>query len=114
MTSARLPTVWVCGPPGVGKTTVGWELFSQLTRAGVRAGYVDIDQLGICYPEPASDPGRHRLKVRNLDPIAVNFRAAGAECLIVSGVVDPEHGVHVDQLPHAALMMCRLRLDREE
>jgi molybdopterin-guanine dinucleotide biosynthesis protein len=73
VTSARLPTLWVCGPPGVGKTTVGWELFSQLTRAGVRAGYVDVDQLGICYPEPASDPGRHRLKVGNLDPIAANF-----------------------------------------
>jgi uncharacterized protein YhfF len=30
---------------------------------------VDIDQLGMCYPEPASDPGRHRMKARNLGAV---------------------------------------------
>lgn len=36
---------------------VGWEIFSQLTRAGIEAGYVNVDQPGMCYPEPLSDPG---------------------------------------------------------
>ncbi len=36
---------------------VGWEIFSQLTRAGIEAGHVNVDQPGMCYPEPASDPG---------------------------------------------------------
>ncbi|EPJ39081.1 hypothetical protein STAFG_3813 [Streptomyces afghaniensis 772] len=89
-------------------------MYSQLTRAGIEAGFVDIDQLGICYPEPATDPGRHRMKARNLDAVTAGFRAAGARCLIVSGVVDPVRGVHVDQIPQAAVTVCRLRADRDE
>src|SRR5258708_32766104 len=50
------------------------ELFSQLTRAGIETGYVDIDQLGMCYPEAASDPGLHRMKAQNLGSVVANFR----------------------------------------
>lgn len=106
--------LWLCGPPGVGKTAVGWELFTQLSQAEARAGYVDIDQLGICYPEPASDPGRHRMKATNLGEVVANFRAFGAPCVVVSGVLDADKGKPVDQLPHAALTVCRLRAGREE
>ncbi|MFF4953140.1 AAA family ATPase [Streptomyces chattanoogensis] len=113
VSGALLPVLWLCGPPGVGKTTVAWELYSQLTRAGVETAFVDIDQLGICYPEPAADPGRHRMKACNLDAVAAGFRAAGARCLLVSGVVDPACGVHLDRMPRAAVTVCRLRADRE-
>ncbi|MBE1488350.1 hypothetical protein [Plantactinospora soyae] len=112
-----LPVLWLYGPPGVGKTTVSWELFSQLSLAGIPTGYVDIDQLGMCYatptsdewaPEPASDPGRYRMKARNLDAVVANFQAAGARCLLVSGVVDSARGVDDALIPHAALTPCRL------
>jgi adenylylsulfate kinase-like enzyme len=105
--------LWLCGPPGVGKTTVGWEIFTQLIRDGIEAGYVDIDQLGIFYPEPPGDPERHRIKARNLSAVVTNFRAAGARCVIVSGVVDPVRGAHVDQIPQAALTVCRLRASQD-
>ena len=49
-TGKLIPLLWLCGPPGVGKTAVGWEIFSQLTCAGMEAGYVDIDQLGLYGP----------------------------------------------------------------
>jgi hypothetical protein len=88
-------------------------MYSHLIRAGIESGFVDIDQLGICYPEPAEDPGRHRMKARNVDAVVAGFRAAGARSLIVSGVVDPACGVHVDQIPQAAVTVCRLRADRE-
>ncbi|MGW1029583.1 AAA family ATPase [Streptomyces sp. NPDC002577] len=114
MKGAVLPVLWLCGPPGVGKTTVAWEMYSHLTRAGIETGFVDIDQLGICYPEPAADPGRHRMQARNLDAVAAGFLAAGARCLIVSGVVDAARGVHVDQIPQAVVTVCRLRADRDE
>jgi DNA polymerase III delta prime subunit len=116
----RLPVLWLYGPPGVGKTTVGWQLFTQLTRDGTPTGYVDIDQLGMCYaaptpdewaPEPASDPGRYRMKARNLDAVVTNFQAAGAQCLIVSGVVDADRGFDAGLVPHAALTACRLRCE---
>ncbi|MEU1784347.1 hypothetical protein ABZ553_00115 [Streptomyces sparsogenes] len=106
--------LWLCGPPGVGKTEVGWELFAQLRRAGVEAGYVDVDQLGICYPEPAADPGRHLLQARNVGAVLAGFRAAGARCVVVSGVVDPAHGVHAGLIPGAALTVCRLRAGHDE
>lgn len=114
MTGGLIPVLWLCGPPGVGKTTVGWEIFSQLTRAGIETGYVDIDQLGMCYPEAVSDPGRHRMKAQNLGLVVANFRAAGARCVIVSGVVDAAYGVHADMVPRGVVTVCRLRAGRDE
>jgi hypothetical protein len=99
-----LPVLWLSGPPGVGKTTVGWELFGRLS-----SGYVDIDQLGMCTPEPAGDPGRYRLKARALAAVAANFRAAGARCLVVPGVTDPRGGI--EPVPGTEVTTCRLRAD---
>jgi adenylylsulfate kinase-like enzyme len=109
-----IPVLWLCGPPGVGKTTVGWEIYSELVRSGIQTGYVDIDQLGMCYPEAAYDPGRHRMKARNLGAVIAGYRAADARCVVVSGVVDPGYGVPTDELPHVALTVCRLRADQQE
>jgi hypothetical protein len=118
-----LPVLWLSGASGVGKTTVAWELYVRLVREGVSTGFVDIDQLGICYgaptpqqwaPEPAADPGRHRRKARALDAVVGNFRDAGARCLIVPGVTDAARGVETDLLPHAVLTTCRLRVDPVE
>jgi adenylylsulfate kinase-like enzyme len=112
--SDLIPVLWLCGPPGIGKSTVGWEIFTKLTRDVIEAGYVDIDQLGMCYPEPVSDPGRHRMKARNLGAVVANYRAAGARCVIVSGVVDPGRGVHAGMIPRTAVTVCRLRAGRDE
>jgi adenylylsulfate kinase-like enzyme len=106
------PVLWLCGPAGVGKTAVGWEYFSGLARTGVAASFVDIDQLGMCYPEPAADPGRYRMKTQNLASVAATFAASGTQCVVVSGVVDPRHGAHAELLPHAALTLGRLRAAR--
>jgi hypothetical protein len=116
----RLPVLWLYGTAAVGKTTVGWELFAGLEAP---AGFVDVDQLGMCYgpptgenwsPEPADDVGRYRLKSRNLDAVAANFRAAGAGCLVVAGVVDPGRGPAAEPLPEVALTALRLRADRAD
>ena len=110
------PVLWICGPSGVGKSSVGYELFDQLTRAGTAAAYVDLDQIGHSYPAPADDPRHHGLRSRALGQVWAGFRAAGAECLLVSGLVDnPEQvGLHAEQLPGAALTVCRLRVDSDE
>ena len=114
-TSDPIPLLWLCGPCGVGKSTVGWQFFSQLAQDGIRIGYLDIDQLGMCYPAPVSDPERHHIKAQNLGAMVATFKAAGAYCVLVSGVVDEIHGVrdYVDQISHTDLTLCRLRADRD-
>jgi molybdopterin-guanine dinucleotide biosynthesis protein len=77
--SSEIPLVWLCGPPGVGKTAVAWAVFRRLLAGGTRAACVDVDQLGMCFPEPPDDPGRHRLAARNVRGLRRNFAAEGAE-----------------------------------
>lgn len=110
----RLPVLWLAGPPGAGKTTVAWEIFSALTEAGTEAAYVDTDQLGICRPDPPGDPGRCRIRAWNLSAVLAGFQDAGARCAIVSGVIDAEEGVHPDASADAAVTVCRLHADRDE
>src|SRR5262249_7453372 len=86
----RTPLLWICGAPGVGKSAAAGEIFGRLQADGVRTGYVDTDQLGMCLPIPEDDPERTRLKARNLGAVVATFRQAGAERLIVSGVATAE------------------------
>ena len=110
--SARTPLLWVCGPPAVGKSTVAWELFSQLTSVEITVAYLDIDQLGLRYPTTAADPNNHGVKVRNLREMLATFAEAGAACLVVSGVVEPDEvRAFVDGVPAADVTWCRLRAD---
>src|SRR5215470_12511852 len=101
MSGTALPVLWLCGPAGVGKSTVSWQLFTELTDAGVHAAFTDTDQLGMCY---AAMPGDHEgagIKALNLGAMIPNYWAAGAQCLIANGVIDPVLGLPGDLLPHA-------------
>lgn len=113
-----LPVLWLYGTAAVGKTTAAWRLFRELAGP---IGFVDIDQIGMLYgpptpensaPEPLHDPGRHRMKARNLDAVVGNFRADGVTGLIVPGVVGPSHGP--GDLSHAARTAVRLRADADD
>jgi hypothetical protein len=86
----KLPLLWICGPPGSGKSTVGWEVRARIAAGGVDVAYVDVDQLGICYPEPEDDPSRTRLQARILAPMIDGFAGEGATGVVVSGVTDSE------------------------
>ena len=109
-----IPVLWLSGPPGVGKTAVAWEIYRRLQRAGADPAYVDVDQLGMCYPPLTDDPDRHTLKARNVAALRANFAASGARTLIVSGVVDAERGPDVDTLGGPHIVVVRLRADPDE
>ena len=106
-----IPVLWLSGPPGVGKTAVAWEIYRRLQHAGADPAYVDVDQLGMCYPPPAEDPDRHALKARNVAALRANFAASGARTLIVSGVLDAKRGPDVNTLGGSHIVVARLRAD---
>src|SRR5262249_30349610 len=110
----KVPVLLLTGPRAVGKSTVGYEVFSRLIRAGTRTAYVDLDQIGFCRPPPADDPENHRLKVANLGALWPGFRAAGARGLVVTGRVELAEEVrgYVDAVPGADLTLLRLRAGR--
>lgn len=109
-----IPILWLCGPPGVGKSTAAWEVYSVLTERRVDCAYLDIDQVGILSPTPPSDPERVGIKARNLGALGLNFMDAGARGMVVSGVENPLTGLPGGGLPRAALVVCRLRASHAE
>jgi adenylylsulfate kinase-like enzyme len=106
-----IPLLWLCGPPGVGKTAVAWDVYQRLQRAGRAPAYVDVDQLGMCDPARASDRSRHGLQARNIGALRASYSVAGARCLIVSGVVDPRRGRDAESVGRGEILVCRLRAD---
>jgi adenylylsulfate kinase-like enzyme len=57
VTGAGAPFLWLCGPSGVGKSSVGWQIFSQVRRSGIKAGYLDFDQVGPLLSTSGGRPG---------------------------------------------------------
>ena len=112
---AGVPFLWLCGPPGVGKSAVGYEIFMQVYRSGIKAGFLDFDQVGLCYPTPADDPVNHRVKSQNLAAVWPVYRAAGARCLIAVGGVTSRETVslYAGKVPDTDLTLCRLRATPE-
>lgn len=106
----RAAVFWVCGASGAGKSVAAWALFEALAAEGVRVGYVDIDQLGMLYPASGDDPERHLLKEGALVALLPGYASAGAQVLIVSGVVDPEAGPAALALD-GDLTLCLLLVD---
>ncbi|WP_214411222.1 hypothetical protein [Sphaerisporangium fuscum] len=102
--------LWLCGATAAGKSAVGYEIFTQVHRTGVRAAYVDVKQIGALRPVADDDVGGHRLKARNLAAIWAGYRAAGARCLIVSGEADSGDTIraYAELPPGTASTVCRL------
>ncbi len=84
----RVPILLLTGPPGVGKTAIALEVSLRLRAAGVAHAVVDVDALSWCFPAAPGDPYRTRLALRNLAALWPNFRAAGAERLVVARTIE--------------------------
>jgi hypothetical protein len=78
------PWLWLFGACGAGKTATGFELYRQLGAEGHRAGFIEIDQVGMLRL-PDDDPIRAPIKTENLVAALRNFHAVRAEGVIVSG-----------------------------
>ena len=82
-----LPLLWLTGPSGVGKSTVGWALQQRLSRAGITAAFIDADQLR---NTSGVEAGEDDFIAEGLLALEPRFRAAGARLLIVAGIMDDE------------------------
>ncbi len=80
-----LPVVWIFGASGVGKSTAGYRVLLDLGDAGVEAALVDADQLRLARNLAVSET---ELISSGLASLEREFRATGAQILIVSGIAD--------------------------
>ncbi len=100
----------VTGPVGVGKTTVTAAISDLLDGVGMPHAMVDADHLRWCYPAPAHDRFHTALGLHNLAVVWANYRAAGAERLILADVVEARADVasYREAIPGAAITVVRL------
>lgn len=77
-----MTVLWIAGPRAVGKSTVGWAVYSRLV-ARTKAGYVDLAQIAFATP-PLDVEG----KARRLDAVRRVYREEGARHLVVTGDVE--------------------------
>ena len=96
----------MCGPAGIGKSTVGWAIYQQLLRSGQRTAFVDLDQIGFRRPVSA---GNHRLKAANLAALWETYAAEGARRLVAVGpICAGAVATYRAALPSARFTLCRL------
>jgi hypothetical protein len=99
----------VTGPIGVGKTAVLHEADSVLVAEESRHATVELEELARCWSRGIG-PDRKSFVYKNLAAIWSNFEAAGADRLLLSGLVEHRSDVEavVDAVPGAVVTIARL------
>ncbi len=81
-------TIMINGTVGAGKTTAASALALLLEEASVAHAVVDTDEIRRSWPAPPGDRFNLELQLANLTALSTNYRAAGADVLVASGVVE--------------------------
>jgi predicted kinase len=107
--STVVPVLLVTGPIGVGKTAVLHEADLLLVEAGVRHATVELEEIARCWTE-AAETERAAFVYKNLAALWLNFAAAGATRLLLSGLVERRSEVQrvPEAIPGAAVTVVRL------
>jgi AAA domain len=82
--TAPVQVLLLSGPGGVGKSTLGWEIATQLRRLGIAHVLLDSDELDRAWPLAAAE--RDGLNRANLTAFWANVAALGRSRLIFAGV----------------------------
>lgn len=80
--------LFVNGTVGSGKTTTASEIGMLLQDRGTSHAIIDLDWLRNAWPSPADDPFHQQLELQNLAVMARNFLRAGAERIVLAGVIE--------------------------
>ena len=107
-----MQTILVTGPVGVGKTTMIARMSRLLRDAGVPHAAIDFDQLTASFPRaPGDDVWGTRLGLANLASMWRNYRAAGADRLLIARVLKTRSELesYRTAVPGAEITVVRLR-----
>ena len=84
MPTAPVQVLLLSGPGGVGKSTLGWEVATQLRGLGIAHVLLDSDELDRAWPLTTAE--RDRLNRANLSAFWANAAALGHSRLVFVGV----------------------------
>jgi adenylylsulfate kinase len=103
-----IPTLFVTGTCGVGKSTIAAEIYDALAEADVANAAVDLDAL--TWQWPHDSPFNRELKFENLSAVWPNYLAHGATRLVLAGVLQQrsELSRYEEAVPGAKITVCRL------
>jgi adenylylsulfate kinase len=105
----------VNGTVGVGKTSVAEAVGVLLGLDGVPHAVVDLDWLRKAWPAPVDDRFNERLALINLASVTRNFEAAGAELVVIAGVVESaDQREAIARASGGEVWSCRLRVEASE
>lgn len=83
----QIPTVvWISGTVGVGKTSIAEAMSEILKMHEIPHAFIDRDALSNSWPQRG--PFNEEVARKNVRTVWANFREAGAERLIVAGVIE--------------------------
>jgi len=109
--NVKIPVLALSGSVGVGKTATLIEIHDVLEKRAVPHGCVERDALG--YSWPPQGRFNERIIELNLSCVVRTFLAAGAERLVIAGVIETPHDLSVYHrcIPNAEIQVCRLTAD---
>lgn len=112
-----VPVVLISGPRGVGKSSVGYSLFTALRAAnGMKDAYVDLAQIAFCAPASANEPSGRQLGAAALAAVWTQARRAGARCLVAVGEPADDDAAleYTRALPGTSPVLVRLHAGPDE
>ena len=84
---AEIPTVvWISGTVGVGKTSIAEAMSAILKTHEIPHAFIDRDALSNSWP--TRGPFNEEVARKNVETVWANFREAGADRLVVAGVIE--------------------------
>ena len=104
----KIPVLALSGSVGVGKTSTLIEIHDILEERKVPHGCVERDALG--YSWPPQGRFNEGIVELNLSCVVKTFIAAGAERLVIAGVIETPDDLSVYHrcIPNAEIQVCRL------
>lgn len=105
-----MKSIFLNGTVGVGKSTAAENLGCRLVFRSIPHAIIDLDSIRQFWPAPMEDKFNLEIELLNLSKLAVNYQRAGAQFLIIAGVIENRDALmrYRKALNNGQLYVCRL------